>query len=78
MELLHHWHDLIINLHVELHPSPPPPPPPPPQKKNSPPSAMKVFIKKSLHVFLGRNYALAPLENYVGVYAPQYLKENAG
>ena len=48
--------------------------------KICPPSAMKSIYKKVTHlVFLGgRHYALAPLENHVGVYAPSLFELKCG
>ena len=54
VKLPHPWHNLIIN----------PPLRTPTQFFLHLP--WNVFIKRSLHVFRGRNYALAPLENHVG------------
>ena len=68
---MHLWKSPTLGMIWSLVPQAEQPP------KICPPSAMKSFIKSSLHVFGGRNYALAPLENYVGVYAPSYLQWNA-
>ena len=59
VELTHPWHDLIIN----------------PPFRTAPsiicfPCAMKRFQKKVHPCFMEEHYALAPLENHLGVYSP--------
>ena len=59
LKLPHLWHVLIINPPFRTVPS-----------IICFPSSMKSFYKKVPPYFMGGHYALAPLENHVGVYTP--------
>ena len=69
MKLPHHWHDLIINPHIERPPNLFTPSP----KEIVSYLPWKAFRKRSLHTLWGEHYALAPLKTHVGLYAPSIL-----